>query len=38
MSYAAIGLFAVAAVIYYIIYHGKEVKTASKSTEKEELI
>ena len=38
MSYAAIGLSAVAAVIYYIIYHGKEVKSASKSTEKEEQI
>ena len=38
MSYAAIGLSAVAAVIYYIIYHGKEVKTASKSAEKEEQI
>ena len=38
MSYAAIGLSTVAAVIYYIIYHGKEVKTASKSTEKEEQI
>ena len=38
MSYAAIGLSAVAAVIYYIIYHGKEVKTASKSAEKEKQI
>ena len=38
MSYAAIGLSAVAAGIYYIIYHGKEVKTASKSAEKEEQI
>lgn len=38
MSYAAIGLSAVAAVIYYIIYHSKEVKTASKSAEKEEQI
>lgn len=38
MSYAAIGLSAVAAVIYYIIYHGKEVKNASKSAEKEEQI
>ncbi|MBR4540836.1 MAG: hypothetical protein IKO54_01520, partial [Lachnospiraceae bacterium] len=36
MSYAAIGVFAVAAVVYYIIYHGREVKKTSKNVEKDE--